>query len=281
VAIAISAALVKTLRDRTGLGMMQCKEALAEAGGDMEKAVDVLRQKGLKSADKKADRATSQGRIGALVKGNRAVLIELNCESDFVAINEAFVALLNRLCVLAADAPNAPASPEAFLGMSFGGTTIEAILKDAVAKTGENIRLRSLVRYDAPAGAALGFYIHPPGRIAVLMEGSGAQDPAKAEAALRDVCMHVAAVNPVSVSPDDIPAAVLEREKAVYAVQIHGKPPQVAEKMLKGKLEAFFAERCLVRQAFVKNPTVTVADHLKAAAAGLSVKRFVRLEIGA
>ena len=278
---AVDAAQVKALRDRTGLGMMQCKEALTEAGGNMEKAVDILRQKGLKSADKKADRATSQGRIGALVKNGRGVLVELNCESDFVAINEAFAALLTRLCTLAAEAPQAPASAEAFLALNVGGTTVEAILKEAVAKTGENIRLKGVVRYDAPAGGSLGFYVHPPGRIAVLMEGSGAQDPAKAESTLKDLCMHVAAVNPVSVSPDDIPASVLEREKAVYAVQTHGKPPQVAEKMTKGKLEAFFAERCLTRQAFVKNPAMTVSDHLKTAAPGLAVKRFVRLEIGA
>ena len=247
----------------------------------MEKAVDILRQKGLKSADKKSDRATSQGRIGALVKNGRGVLVELNCESDFVAINEAFAALLNQLCTLAADAPQAPASAEAFLTMKTGSGTVEGVLKEAVAKTGENIRLKSVVRFDVPAGGSLGFYVHPPGRIAVLMEGSGAQDPAKAEAVLKDLCMHVAAGNPVSVSPDDIPSSVLEREKAVYAVQVHGKPAQVQEKMLKGKLEAFFAERCLTRQAFVKNPATTVADHLKAMAPGLSVRRFSRLEIGA
>ena len=282
--VPIDASLVKALRDRTGLGFMQCKEALVEAGGVLEKAVDVLRQKGLKSADKKADRDTSQGRINAYIdpSGARGVLLELDCESDFVARNEDFAALGDRIARHLASTSPLPDSPEALLSQSLaaGGTVGEA-LKSAVAKTGENIRLKRFVRFEAPSGGRVGAYVHPPGRIAVLLEAAGASDPAKADAVIKDLCMHVAAIHPVSVSPEDIPASVLEREKAVYAVQVHGKPAPVAEKMLKGKLEAFFSERCLVRQKFVKDNAVTVADHLKAAVPGLSVLRFTRFEVGA
>ena len=276
----IGAAQVKSLRDRTGLGFMQCKEALAESGGDVEKAVDILRQKGLKSADKKADRATSQGRIAALVSeaGRRGVLVELDCESDFVARNSDFGALVDGICAQVAAMP----APPAAISVEDLKPAVDAGLKATIAKIGENIRLHRVIRYDAPEGGAVGFYVHPPGRIAVLMEVAGAagQDPAKLQAVLKDLCMHVAATNPVSVDPSDIPEAVLSREQAVYAVQTHGKPPAVAEKMVKGKLEAFFSERCLVRQPFVKDPAVTVEQHLKAVTPGVSVRRFVRYEVG-
>ena len=275
----VSALQVKALRDRTGLGFMQCKEALVEAKGDIEKAVDVLRQKGLKSADKKADRDTSQGRIGACVKGTRGVLVEVDCESDFVARNSDFVALVDRICRHVAEAAAAPASPEALLAQALDGGTVESLIKASVARSGENTRLKRFVRFDGPANGLIGTYVHPPGRIAVMVEAEGPGSPS-VETALRDVCMHVAATNPVSVSADDIPAAVLEREKAVYLVQTHGKPPQVAEKMIQGKLQAFYAERCLLRQPFVKDPNVTVEKHLSAAAPGVKLRRFVRCEIG-
>jgi len=255
--VEITSQMVKELRDKTNAGMMDCKKALSETGGDMEKAVDVLRQKGLKSADKKADRDTSQGRIGACVTGGLGALVELNCESDFVARNEDFVALLDELCRHVISAPSVPASLEALLAQPLAGGTLETRIKGAIAKTGENIKLRRFIRFDAPPGGRVGCYVHPPGRIAVLLEAAGASDPAKTDVVLKDLCMHVAAINPVSVSPDDIPASVLEREKAIYAVQVHGKPPQVAEKMLKGKLEAFYAERCLLRQKFIMLKGVT------------------------
>lgn len=284
----VDAALVKALRDRTGLGFMQCKEALVEAAGDMEKAVDLLRQKGLKSADRKADRATSQGRIAAVVEGGRAALVELDCESDFVARNQDFAALGDEICRLVLAAPSVPASVEALLEARLGTGTVAYCLKAAIAKIGENIRLKRFVRLDAPDGGGVAAcYVHPPGRIAVLMQGTGSRDVAAASTVLRDLCMHVAAANPVSLAPEDIPSEVLEREKAVYAVLVHeearkkGKPAAVAEKMLQGKLQGFYNERCLLRQSFVKNPSVTVSAHVLASAPGLSVRRFVRYEIGA
>lgn len=285
-AVAIDAGQVKALRDRTGLGFMQCKEALQEAGGNVEKAVDLLRQKGLKSADKKADRATSQGRIGAVVdpKTGRGALVELCCESDFVARNDDFAAMVDRLArhlAAAAQAPSAEALPGQPL-FDDPKTTVEALIKASVAKIGENIQLKRVLRYDPPAGGRCGFYVHPPGRIAVLMELAGvpAGKDAEAQALIKDLCMHVAATNPLAVAPEEIPQDVLAREEAVYRVQVREKPPQVADKIVKGKLEAFFSERCLVRQPFVKDPSVTVQARIQAAIPGASIRRFARLEIG-
>ena len=287
-AIEINASQVKSLRDRTGLGFMQCKEALRESGGDVEKAVDILRQKGLKSADKKADRLTSQGRIGAAVdpKDARGALVELDCESDFVARNEDFGALLEGICRHLLAASPLPASPEALLAQPLAGapgTTVEARLKAGIAKIGENIRLKRFLRYDPPAGSRTGFYVHPPGRIGVLMELSGVPHgkEAVADVLLKDLCMHVAATNPLALAPGEIDPGILVREEAVYRVQAREKPPQVADKIVKGKLEAFFAERCLLRQQFVKDNTVTVQAHVQATLPGAAVRRFTRYEIGA
>ncbi len=287
-ALEINASQVKALRDRTGLGFMQCKEALQEGGGDVEKAVDILRQKGLKSADKKADRLTSQGRIGAAVdpQSGRGVLVELDCESDFVARNEDFGALVEGICRHLLAASPLPGSPEALLSQPLLGapqTTVEAQVKAAIAKIGENIRLKRFLRYDPPASSRAGFYVHPPGRIAVLMELSGVPSgqSAAADSLLKDLCMHVAATNPLALAPGEIPPETLAREEAVYRVQAREKPPQVAEKIVKGKLEAFFAERCLLRQQFVKDNTVTVQAHVHATLPGAAVHRFTRYEIGA
>lgn len=287
-AAGINASQVKALRDRTGLGFMQCKEALQESGGDVEKAVDILRQKGLKSADKKADRLTSQGRIGAAVdpEDARGVLVELDCESDFVARNEDFGALLDEICRHVLAASPLPGSPEALLPQPLAGspgTTVETRVKAAIAKIGENIRLKRFLRYDPPAGSRTGFYVHPPGRIGVLMELSGVprEKTTVADVLLKDLCMHVAATNPLALAPEEIDPETLVREEAVYRIQAREKPPQVADRIVKGKLEAFFAERCLLRQQFVKDNTIHVQTHVQATLPGALVRRFTRYEIGA
>ncbi len=287
-AVEINASQVKALRDRTGLGFMQCKEALQEGGGDVEKAVDILRQKGLKSADKKADRLTSQGRIGAAVdpQNGRGVLVELDCESDFVARNEDYGTLLDELCRHVLAVSPLPGTPESLLTQSLTGspqTTVEARIKTAIAKIGENIRLKRFLRFDPSEGSRTGFYVHPPGRIAVLMELSGVPAGKESEAAvlLKDLCMHVAATNPLALSPAELDPEALTREEAVYRVQAREKPPQVADKIVKGKLEAFFSERCLLRQQFVKDNTINVQAHVQAVLPGAAVRRFTRYEIGA
>jgi elongation factor Ts len=298
VATEINASQVKALRDRTGLGFMQCKKALQEALLEvakpvndqilLNKAEDILRQNGLKFADRKADRLTSQGRIGAAVdpKDARGVLVELDCESDFVARNEDFGALLDEICRHLLAASPLPENPEALLAQPLAGapgTTVEARVKAGIAKIGENIRLKRFLRYDPPEGSRTGFYVHPPGRIAVLMELSGVpgEKAAVADVLLKDLCMHVAATNPLALAPEEIDPTTLVREEAIYRVQAREKPPQVAEKIVKGKLEAFFSERCLLRQQFVKDNTVHVQAHVQATLPGARVRRFTRYEISA
>ena len=260
---AITASMVKELREMTGAGMMECKKALTEADGDMDAAVDVLRTRGLAAVAKKAGRATNEGTVMAIVSDDckAGAVVELNCETDFVAMNEKFKAYADRIARAAL--ASAAQDVEALKAAEIDGETVEAILTDAIHVMGENTQLARVAVVEAPAVAS---YIHGGGKIGVLVtfdvEGI---DPASAgfQAYGRDVAMQVAAITPVSCTRDDVPADVVEHEMAIYKAQAaeSGKPEAIQERMAQGRMDKFFKENCLTEQAFVKNGDITVAQY--------------------
>lgn len=262
----ITAALVKELREMTGAGMMECKKALVESDGDLDKAVDVLRTAGLAAAAKKAGRATNEGTVMALVSedGTTGALVELDCETDFVAMNEKFTAVAKRIAQGVID--SAPADLDALKATSIDGETVEEILVEAVHTIGENIQLPRFARM-SQEGGAVASYIHGAGKIGVLVQFKlGDASLATNEDFVRfgrDVAMQVAAANPVAARRDSVPADVVEHEMSIYKAQAaeSGKPEAIQEKMATGRLEKYFKENCLTEQEFVKNPDQTVAQY--------------------
>ncbi len=279
---AITAALVKELREMTGAGMMECKKALTEVDGDLEKAVDVLRTRGLAAVAKKAGRATNEGTIVAIVSEDckTGVVVEINCETDSVAINEKFQAYAERIARAALAAK--PADVEALKAAEIDGETVEAILTDAIHVMGENIQIARVQVVEADGVAA---YIHGTGKIGVLvtfaLEGIDAASEGFQKCG-RDLAMQVAAINPVSATREDVPAEVAEREMAIYKAQAaeSGKPENIQQKMAEGRMEKFYKENCLTEQAFVKNPDQTVnqyvAECAKELGGSIVVKSFLR-----
>ncbi|CAK7049982.1 MAG: Elongation factor Ts [Paraeggerthella hongkongensis] len=281
---AVTASMVKELREMTGAGMMECKKALVEADGNLDAAVDVLRTRGLAAVAKKAGRATNEGTVMALVSedGKAGAVVELNCETDFVGMNDKFKAYAEKIAK-AALAAN-PADMEALKAADAEGETVEAVVTDAIHTLGENIQLS---RFAVEQGGAVSSYIHGGGKIGVLVqfEVEGV-DPASAEfkAYGRDVAMQVAAASPVAANRDSVDPAIVEHEKAIYMAQAaeSGKPEAIQEKMAVGRLEKFFKESTLTEQAFVKNPDQTVAEYTAEVAKNLGgeikvvdFKRFV------
>jgi elongation factor Ts len=270
--MAVTAALVKELRERTGAGMMECKKALVETGGDMEGAIEFLRRSGLAQADKKASRVAAEGKIALAVAdgGREAVMVEVNCETDFVAKDDGFNAFAEAVA-LNALAVN-PANVDALMTTKINGATVEEARQALISRIGENIQVRRFVRM-ASAGA-LGAYVHG-GRIGVLVDlAGGGEDLA------RDLAMHVAAMNPEYIAADDVPPAVLAHEKEILAAQVadSGKPAEIIEKMVEGRLRKHLAGITLLGQPFVKDGDLTVAKLLQQN--GASVKRFNRLAVG-
>ncbi len=284
----ITAELVKTLRDRTDAGMMDCKRALKETGGDMEEAVVYLRQKGLAVAGKRAGRATSEGQVWAHIAADHhsGVLLEVNCETDFVAKTPSFVDFGAKLAECLAGVAletveeflthPAPRMPELKVG---------DYLNDVIAKTGEAIRIRQFTRYAGDGVVAA--YIHHGGKIGVLLELTGAQAAPEALAAAKDLAMQVAATNPLAVAREQVAPEEVAKEKAIYQAQAleSGKPENIVERMVVGRLDKFFKEVCLLEQTFVKNPEITVTQFLKEVAQklggkSLTVRRFTRYQIG-
>jgi elongation factor Ts len=271
--MAITAQLVKELRDKTGAGMMDAKKALTETDGDMEAAVDWLRAKGLAKAAKKSGRTAAEGLVAVKVVGSRGVAVEVNSETDFVAKNAEFQQMVGAI----AQAAVAVADLEALKAADLGGKTVETTVTDAIAKIGENMALRRMAVLE---GDNVASYVHNAaaegmGKIGVLVAYSGGS-----EGFARQVAMHIAAVNPASLSADDLDPALVEREKSVLSEQAResGKPEAVIEKMIEGRMKKFLAEVTLLGQQFVINPDVTVADAAKEA--GATITGFVRLEVG-
>lgn len=270
--MAITASLVKQLRERTGAGMMECKKALVEADGDIEAAAEIMRKSGAAKADKKAGRVAADGAIKAWVSedGKSAVILEINSETDFVAKDDNFQAFADQ--VLATVAAHRPQSVEALSAMSLdNGQTVEEARQALIAKVGENIQVRRFETIETDASIAC--YLHGA-RIGVLVDSSADDELA------RDIAMHIAAVNPQFVDRDAIPAEFVEKEKAILIAQAEssGKPPEIIEKMIQGRLNKFLAEVTLMGQPFVKDPDRTVAELMSDA--GAEVGGFIRYEVG-
>ena len=267
----ISAQLVKELRERSGAGMMECKKALVETKGDLDAAAELMRKTGLAKADKKAARVAAEGTVAAERSAKSAVLVEVNCETDFVARSDEFQAFARDLAKAAL--ANSPDTLEALLASSNEAGSFENQRRALIAKIGENISVRRFVKVSAPG--ALGTYIHG-GRIGSLVALEGGD-----ETLARDLAMHVAAVNPPYIDAGEVPAAVLDKEREILTDQTKGekKPPDIIAKMVEGRLRKYLAEITLMGQPFVKDPETTVEKLVKKA--GAKVVKFARYEVGA
>ena len=272
----IDAQTVKTLREKTNAGLMECKRALAEANGDMEAAIDILRKKGSASAAKKADREAKEGIIAqAISQGAKTgVLIEVNCETDFVAKNDQFKAFCEDLAKKLVADPNAD---------------LESDRVAAVQKIGENIQVRRSERIEVKDNGLVAAYIHTGGKVGVLVE-VGANKPETAsnedfKQLVRDITLQIAAANPICIGREEVPADLIARERAIYADQVPaGKPAQVIEKIIDGKMGKFYSGVCLTEQAFIKNPDQTIRQLLeekaKVLGENLTIRRFIRYMVG-
>lgn len=273
--MAITAQMVKELREKTGAGMMDCKKALTATDGDMEKAIDFLREKGIASAAKKADRIAAEGLTSVITAGNEAVILEVNAETDFVAKNEGFQTLVKELA--AHLLKNKPATVEEALTQTIEtGETIEDHINAAISKIGEKLTLRRFAVLSKTDSDAFGAYLHMGGRISVLtvLEGTTDADTAK------DVSMHIAALKPKYVSRDQVSQEEVEHEREVLIQQAQneGKPEKIIEKMVEGRLGKYFEEICVLDQSFVKNPDQKVRQFVESK--GATIREFVRYEVG-
>ena len=288
----ITAALVKDLREKSGAGMMDCKKALQENGGDLEAAMDWLRTKGLSKAAKKADRAAAEGLVAVALRpegaGMTGVVIELNAETDFVARNEQFQAAAREIAQVALGVEGGVEAVTA--AKTSKGEAVSDLVTNLIATIGENMMLRRVARFSVAQGAVAS-YVHSAiapelGKIGVLVALEGGGDQAKLQEVGRKIAMHVAATNPLSLSTDDLDPAAVEREKAIFTEQAlaSGKPAGVVEKMVEGRIRKFYEEVVLLKQAFVMNPDQTIEQLVAATAketgAPLSVKGFVRFGLG-
>ncbi len=270
----ITAALVKELRERTGAGMMDCKKALSAVEGDMDKAIDFLREKGLAAAAKKAGRIAAEGVVGAFVAadGKIGTIVEINCETDFVAKTDNFKELVTKIA--AHIVATKPADVDALLASELDGQSVADLVTASVAKIGEKISVRRFALFEAPEGEVAA-YIHGGGKIGVLVELKGGNADLG-----KDIAMHVAAANPSYLERSQVPAAELEHEKEVLAEQAknEGKPEKIIEKMVLGRINKYYKEVCLVDQEYVKDPDQTIAKLLKANNA--EVLAFARFQLG-
>ena len=269
----ITASMVKELRERTGAGMMECKKALTENNGDVQAAADWLRKTGLAKADKKANRVAAEGRIAMAQAAGKAVLVEINSETDFVAKDANFVAFTEEVAKTALDSGAQDAEALKAAKMA-SGTSVDEGRQALVAKVGENVQVRRMARMDS-TGNTIGAYVHG-GRIGVLVEVKGGN-----EELARGLAMHVAAMNPPYISPAHVPADFVAREKEIALAQVKdsGKPAEILEKMISGKIAKTLAEISLTGQPYVLDTNITVEAALKAAG-GAQVLSFVRLAVG-
>ena len=254
----ISAQMVKELRDKTGAGMMDCKKALVESNGDMDKAVDYLREKGISKAAKKAERIAAEGLYNIYIKGNKAVVVELNSETDFVAKNEEFKELLDKIGNTILD--NNVTTMEDALNSKCGDETINDLIVNATAKIGEKISLRRFEVVEKADNEVFGSYLHMGGKISSLTVVEGEN-----EEVARDVAMQAAAMRPLYTNIDSVPAEDLEHEKSVIKEQVinEGKKPEFADKIVEGRIRKFYEETVLEEQAFIKDSGLTVKAYLK------------------
>jgi len=273
--MSISAGMVKELREKTGAGMMDCKKALQDANGDMERAAEILREKGIAKAAKKSDRIAAEGLAAVEVNGNYAVAVEINCETDFVAKNEGFQELTKEMAEhLVA---TRPADVDAALAAPFeGAPSLNEYLNEKISKIGERISLRRFAILEKPATGVFGSYVHMGGKIGVVAVLDGTTD----ESIAKDVAMHIAAANPRYVSRDQVSQEEVEKEREILKAQAlnEGKPANIVEKMVEGRISKYFEEICVNDQAFIKDPDKKVGKLLSEK--GASIVSFVRFEVG-
>ena len=286
----ITASLVKELREQTGAGMMECKNALKETEGDIAAAIKYLRERGDLKAAKKADRAAKEGVVAAQISedGKSGILVEVNCETDFVARNENFQAFVDEVASTVADSD--AQDLEAALALPKGDQTLEGYIKTKVLELGENLQFRRFERLDVSGEGAVASYIHLGGKVGVLI----AVNAEKAESAsndafrdlVKDLTLHIAASAPAGLGREDISADLVEAEKDIFRKQMEGqnKPADILEKIISGKLGKFYSEHCLLEQGFVKDPDTTVQGLLEAQGKEvgdtLAIDRFVRFQLG-
>jgi elongation factor Ts len=279
----ISAKAVKELRDQTGAGMMDCKRVLADADGDLKRAGELLRERGLAKAGKREGRATSEGVISVSLDGASGGMVELGCETDFVARTDDFIALADSLsAAVAADA--GVGSADALLDTEVGGEKVREKVTAAIAKLGENVVLKRVTRVDVEDSGLVGGYVHAGGKLGVIVGLCTGASGADAESVAKDLAMHVAAADPtpIAVDRDGVDAELLASERTIFRNQAEqgGKPEKVIDKIVEGRINKYLAEVCLVEQAFVKDPDRTVADLVKSLGEGSRVTRFVRFKLG-
>lgn len=274
----ISVQQVKELRDRTGVGMGDCKKALVEAGGDMEAAITYLRKAGMASAAKKESRETNEGKVAAGESGDYISLVEVNAETDFVVKNERFQEFSQQI----ADevAKSNPSSLEEFLRQPIdvdGGMSVEEYRASVVQSIGENIQIKRIMTIPKTGGKSVGVYSHMGGKIvvAVVIEGGEGE-----EQLAKEVAMHVAAASPEYLSPESVPKNVLDHEKEIAKSQIHGKPENIVDKIVEGKIKSFYVDNCLTEQPFVRDDKVTVSQYVCAKNKGLKIANFTRWGVG-
>ncbi len=291
----INPLLVKTLREKTNAGMMDCKKALTEAGGDLEKAEALLRQKGIASAGKKAGRAAKEGVIVASIQasGRVGVIAEINCETDFVAKNDIFTKFVKEVAEeLSSDAASGSSSLEqaSEIKLTSSGLALKDAFAAKTAELGERMLLRRYDRYEIPAGSEgiVASYIHLQGKVGVLVEVSSTSAEAAKNDSFRDmvkdITLQIAAASPTVVSRDQVDQALVASEREIYKAQVQGKPENIVEKIVDGKMDKFYSTACLLEQACIKNPDITVTELLaskgKELGATLEVRRFARYMVG-
>lgn len=261
---------VMKLREQTGAGMMDCKRALVDADGDMEKAADLLRERGIAKAAKRASKIAAEGIVYALVEGKVGVLVEVNCESDFVAKGDKFKELVN--AVAKQIAAIKPATVEELLASDMGGKTVETYVQEQIAVIGEKISVRRFTVYESEGFVET--YIHMGGTMGVMLDFAG-EATEQAKAVAHDVALHVAFAKPQYMTADEVSQDTLDKEKAILTQEVmnEGKPANIAEKIVMGKIKKFYEENCLMDQKFVKDDKMTIAQ-LLATAGGASLKRF-------
>jgi elongation factor Ts len=288
----ISAKTVMDLRAKTNAGMMDCKKALAEAGGDMDKAEEILRKKGITKMEKRTDRISKEGVVHALLSecGRNGVLLEVNCETDFVAKNEGWRGFVSEITTHTLG--SSAATVDELLGESYskGGGTVDEVVKVKGAETGEVTVLRRFVRFNGAENSAVATYLHLGGRIGVMIEvKAGKAETLSADGfriLLKDLTMHIAAANPEFLERSEVPEAVVAKEKEIYAAsdRLKGKPAAALEGILNGMLNKFFSQVCLVEQGFIKDPDKSVADLVASAGKELgdtlTIQRFARFAVG-
>ena len=280
----ITTAMVKELRDQTGAGMMDVKRALTEASGNMEEATKILRKKGLAAATKKAGRVTSEGAVQAYTSGNVGVLIEVNCETDFVARTDQFRQFIDEVAKLIAKSKSS--TVEQLAGESWNGETVAQKTQNMIAKIGENVTIRRFVRYEAAPNAAIGTYIHAGGKIGVIDEVVANNKSDRAGEVARDVAMHIAATETRFIRREDVTEKDIATEREIARDQAlkSGKPENIVEKMVTGKMEKFYGEACLLEQPYIRNDKQSVGDYLKTsgkdAECAYTITRFTRFKLG-